>query len=61
MNVAQLIAILQTMPQDYPVEINNNHAGQITFIDQVDCFGPEDCQEEDDYPVVILQTEVWAR
>lgn len=60
MTVAQLIAILQTMPQDYPVEINNNHAGQITFIDQVDCFGPEDMKEAEDYPVVILQTETGA-
>lgn len=63
MTVVELIEILKTMPQDYPVEINDHHKGSISFIDPVDCFGPEDIDPEfaeDDYPVVILQTETWA-
>jgi hypothetical protein len=58
MKVAELIKILKKMPQDYPVEINNNAAGQILYIDQVDCFGPEDLEPGyDDYPVVMIQVE----
>lgn len=62
MTVAQLIAILQTMPQDYPVEINDNHAGKLSWVDQVDCFKPEDLDPAfpDDYPCVVIQTETWS-
>lgn len=63
LTVAELIAILQTMPQDYPVEINDHHKGSISYVDRVDCFGPEDIEPEfadEDYPVVIIQTETWA-
>lgn len=62
MTVAQLIAALQTMPQDYPVEINDNHLCKVSWVDQVDCFGPDDIDPEfvdEDYPCVILQTETW--
>ena len=53
MTVAELIAILQTMPQDLPIEINDNEGGQIIYIDSVDSF-PED----EDYPVVMIQANV---
>ena len=62
MTVAELIEILKTMPQDYPVEINDHNRGSLSYVDRVDCFGPEDLDPEfpEDYPVVILQTETWA-
>jgi hypothetical protein len=53
MTVAELIAILQTMPQDVAVEINDNLGGQIIYIDSVDSF-PED----EDYPLVMIQANV---
>ena len=62
MTVAELIEILKTMPQDYPVEINDHHKGSISFVDRVDCFLPEDMDPAfpEDYPCVVLQTETWA-
>ena len=56
MTVAELIAILQTMPQDLPIEINDNEGGQIIYIDSVDHF---DLEGEDDYPVVMIQANVY--
>ena len=55
MTVAELIAVLQTMPQDYPIEINDNMGGQIIYIDSVDQF---DLEGEEDYPVVMIQANV---
>ena len=63
MTVAELIEILKTMPQDYPVEINDHNRGSISFVDRVDCFLPEDIDPEftdEDYPCVVIQTETWA-
>ena len=63
MTVSELIEILKTMPQDLPIEINDHHKGSISFVDRVDCFGPETIDPEfaeDDYPVVMIQTETWA-
>ena len=63
MTVAELIAILKTMPQGYPVEINDHYKGSLSFIDRVDCFNYEDIEPEfkdEDYPCVILQTETWV-
>lgn len=63
MTVAQLIAVLQTMPQDLPVEINNHHIGQVSWVDQVGLYD-ETCEPfdatEGDYPCVVIQTETWA-
>ena len=59
MTVAELIAKLQTLPQDYEVEILNHHRS-ISFVDEVTVFGPECCTEPDDRPVVVLHTETWA-
>ena len=53
MTVAELIEILKTMPQDLPIEINDNMGGQIIYIDSVDSF-PDD----EDYPVVMIQANV---
>ena len=62
MTVAELIAILQTMPGDLPVEINDHNRGSLSYVDRVDCFLQEDLDPEfpEDYPVVVLQTETWA-
>jgi hypothetical protein len=62
MTVAELIEILKTMPQDYPVEINDNMNGQMIYIDSVDCFRPEDIDPEftdEDYPSVVIQANVY--
>ena len=54
--VAQLIAKLQTMPQDLPVEVNNVGTGTVMPVMAVDLFDEGDIAlEDEDYPVVILQ------
>lgn len=56
MIVSELISILKKMPQDLPIEINDNMGGQIIYIDSVDYFGPDDIDmSDDDYPVVMIQ------
>lgn len=57
MTVAELIEILKTMPQDLPIEINDNMGGQIIYIDSVDLF--DEPMHEDDYPVVMIQANVY--
>jgi hypothetical protein len=57
MTVAELIEILKTMPQDLPIEINDNMGGQIIYIDSVDLF--DEPHYEDDYPVVMIQANVY--
>jgi hypothetical protein len=56
MTVSELIEILKTMPQNLPIEINDNMGGQIIYIDSVDHF---DLEGEDDYPVVMIQANVY--
>lgn len=34
----ELIALLQTMPEDVDVEVNDNNGGEVYLIDQVDYF-----------------------
>jgi hypothetical protein len=58
MTVSELIAILQTMPQDLTVEVNDNRDGgvHIHFIDRVDCFTAEDFGPDDEnQPCVVIQ------
>ena len=56
MTVAELIAILQTMPQDLPIKINDNAGDQIIQIDSVDHFGWYDLEPcSGDQPVVMIQ------
>lgn len=57
MTVSELIAILQTMPQDYPVEVNSHYSGNVSQIDAVDCFFPEDMHPDfpEDTPAVVIQ------
>lgn len=59
MTVIELINILQQLPPNIPVEINDNSIGHISQIDQVDHFYIGDgilLQEEGDYDCVVLQT-----
>jgi hypothetical protein len=61
MTVAELIEILKTMPQNLPIEINDNMGGQIIYIDSVDHFDCTDerfSPEDGDYPVVMIQANV---
>ena len=53
MTVAELIAILQTMPQDLEVEVNNN-GREIFAIEQVDYFSEEELDGEFE-PSVMIQ------
>ena len=56
MTVAELIAKLQTLPQDLPVEINDNGNGEVYQLEGVILFNEAAlCEEDGDYPVVILQ------
>ena len=57
MTVAELIEILKAMPQDMPIEINDNMNGQIIYIDSVELF--DEPMDEDDYPVVMIQANVY--
>jgi hypothetical protein len=54
MTVAELIAILQTMPQDLEVEVNNNDGREIFAIEQVDYFSEEELDGEFE-PSVMIQ------
>lgn len=57
MTVAELIAVLQTMNPDLPVEVNDNNSNVIYNIDAVDQYDM-DCiidPDENDYPVVMIQ------
>jgi hypothetical protein len=57
--VAQLIATLQTMPQDLPVEINDNSLGEVYPLHSVSLFEEGDIAlEDEDYAVVMLQVNV---
>ena len=59
MTVSELIELLKQVPQDLPIEINDNMGGQIIHIDGVDLFDGDDLDVEDgDYPVVIIQANV---
>ena len=53
MTVAELIAILQTMPPDLEVEVNNN-GREIFAIEQVDYFSEEELDGEFE-PSVMIQ------
>ena len=53
MTVAELIAILQTMPQDLKVEVNND-GREIFAIEQVDYFSEEELDGEFE-PSVMIQ------
>lgn len=51
MLVSELIALLQSMPQDVAVEVNDNAGGQIIEIDSVDFFPADGTYTE----VVVIQ------
>ena len=53
MTVAELITILQTMPQDLEVEVNND-GREIFAIEQVDYFSEEELDGEFE-PSVMIQ------
>lgn len=53
MTVAELISILQALPQDVVVEVNDNRNGNIFAIEQVDLFDAEPSNDEE--PLVVLQ------
>jgi hypothetical protein len=54
--VAELIAQLQTMPQDIAVQVNDNRGGEVYDLDSVDLFDEGSIAlEPEDEPVVILQ------
>jgi DNA-directed RNA polymerase subunit F len=56
MTVSELIAILQTMPQNLSVKINDIHGGEISNLDHVYYFNEEDFMPEENIePCVLLQ------
>jgi len=57
MTVSELIAILQKMPQDYPIEMIDSHCGDPLVIDSVDRFDSTDqfFNKDEDYPAVVIQ------
>jgi hypothetical protein len=58
MKVSELIAILQTMPQDVVVEVNDNNGGEVYGIHSVDHFTPNTDLWPDDYESVVIQVNV---
>ena len=60
MTVAELIEILKTMPQNYPVEVNDNDGGRLFDIDEVICFTEEDMDPDypEDRPGVVIEVNV---
>ena len=51
MTVAELIEILQQMPQDVQVEVNDNNGGVVFGIEEVNHF--EECEWDDE--IVMIQ------
>ena len=63
MTVIELINILQKLPPNIPVEINDNSIGLISYIDQVDHFYIGDgilLQEEDELGWIDVPCD-WSR
>ena len=63
MTVAQLIAALQQMPPDLPVEILNHYTSDLSWVDAVDLFDGTCASyspDDGDYPCVVIRTETWA-
>lgn len=63
MTVAELIETLQRMPQDLPVEINNHHTCNLSYVNAVTLFDSSNsgfAVDQDDYPMVVIHTETWA-
>jgi hypothetical protein len=56
MTVAELVAKLQRMPQEWQVEVNDNRGGNVFEIDSIDMFPV--LEKEDGYAVVVIQVNV---
>jgi len=55
MKPPELIAILQKMPQDIDVEVNDNKGGEVYAIEDVTLFVPNTDLWPDDHSAVIIQ------
>lgn len=55
MKVSALIAILQKMPQDLEVEVNDNGGGEVYAIEDITHYVPNNDLWPDDEPAVIIQ------
>ena len=60
MTVAELLDVLRNLPPEYEVELLNHVTREVSYLDEVTVFGPDNCTEPGDYPVVVLHTETWA-
>lgn len=55
MNVRQLIEILQQLPQDLEVEVNDQNGGEVYAIEEVTHYHPNIDLWPDDAPAIVLQ------
>ena len=55
MRVSRLIELLQKMPQDLEVEVNDNRGGEVYEINNVTHYIPNIDLWPDDVPSVIIQ------
>lgn len=53
MKPPELIAILQKMPQDIDVEVNDNNGGEVYAIEKVTLYVPTDLWPDDKAAVII--------
>jgi len=55
MKVSELIEILQALPQDLEVEVNDNNGGEVYAIEEVTHYKPNLDLWPDDAETVVLQ------
>jgi hypothetical protein len=55
MKVSELIAFLQTMPQDLEVEVNDSKGGEVHLIEEVFHYVPNTDLWPDDAPSVVIE------
>ena len=58
MKVSELIELLQQMPQNSEVEVNDNDGCNVFPIHSVDNFPVPDPDYPEEYPVVVIQVNV---
>ena len=55
MKVSEAIKLLQTMPQDIELEVNDNNGGEVYPIEEITLYIPNTDLWPDDVAAVILQ------
>ena len=58
MKVCDVIKLLQTMPQDLELEVNDNNGGEVYSIEEITLYVPNTDLWPDDVAAVVIQVNV---